>query len=86
MSLTRKQRYRLLHYRLTALPHLQDGVVISKKAYFLLLLLGFTSADIIFSQIFRNSFQIVHKKDFRHKFSFLTDSLQTPTPLMVKIC
>ena len=29
-----------------------------------------------FSQILRTSFCIIRKKDFRHKFSFLTDSLK----------
>ena len=33
-----------------------------------------------FSQIFRTSFNIISKKDFRHKFSFLTDSLKPPHP------
>ena len=31
-----------------------------------------------FSQIFRTSFRIICKKDFRHEFSFLTDSLKPP--------
>ena len=33
-----------------------------------------------FSPIFRTSFHIIRKKDFRHKFSFLTDSLNPPPP------
>ena len=33
-----------------------------------------------FSQIFRTSFSIISKKDFRHKFHFLTDSLKHPHP------
>ena len=45
-----------------------------------MLLLAFTSAD-IFSQIFKNSFRIIRKKDIRHEFSFLMDSLKTPHPL-----
>ena len=31
-----------------------------------------------FSQFFRTSFRIICKKDFRHKFSFLTDSIKPP--------
>ena len=34
-----------------------------------------------FLQIFRTSFRIIRKKDFRHEFSFLTDSLKSPQPL-----
>ena len=30
---TRKQLYRLLHCRFMALPHLQDGIMISEKTY-----------------------------------------------------
>ena len=35
--------------------------------------------------ISRKSFHIICKKDFRHDFSFLTDSLKPPTPLTAKI-
>ena len=34
-----------------------------------------------FSQIFRTSFSIISKQDFRHKFYFLKDSLKHPHPL-----
>ena len=37
-----------------------------------------------FSPIFRTSFHIIRKKDFRHKFSFLTDSLNPPPPSQKK--
>ena len=46
--------------------------------YFLLFLLAFTGRY-HFSQVFRTSFNNIWKKDFRHKFSFLRDSL-TPKP------
>ena len=45
----------------------------------LLFLAVFISFYIIryhFSQIFRTSFNIISKKDFRHEFSFLSDSLK----------
>ena len=40
-----------------------------------------------FSQIFRTSFRIIHKNNFCHEFSFLTDSLKPlpPTSLMAEI-
>ena len=60
------------------------------KPLYLLFLDAFISFYISryhFSQIFRTSFNINSKKDFRHKFSFLTDSLNRPlslpTPLKV---
>ena len=34
-----------------------------------------------FSQILRTSLNIISKKDFRHNFSFLMDSLKLPHPL-----
>ena len=33
-----------------------------------------------FSQVFRTSFHIIGKNDFRHEFSFLTDSLKPALP------
>ena len=49
--------------------------------YFFLFLLTFTSADITFSQFFKTLFSIITKEDFRHEFSFLTDSLNlSPLP------
>ena len=53
---------------------------------FLVVFISFYISRYHFSQIFRTSFGIIHKKDFRHKFSFLTDSLKLPTPLTAKIC
>ena len=50
-------------------------------SYFLLFFIFYISRNIIFSQIFRTSFNIICKKDFCHEFSFLTDSLKTPHPL-----
>ena len=41
---------------------------------------SFTSADIIFSQIFRTSFNIIWKKDFCHEFSFFNEFNQPPHP------
>ena len=48
--------------------------------YFLLFLLAFTSADYHSSQIIRTSFNIISKKNFSHKFPFLTDLLNAPLP------
>ena len=44
-----------------------------------------------FSQVFRTSFNIIWKKDFRRKFSFFNGFTETPippipTPLTAKIC
>ena len=49
---------------------------------FFFYILAFTSADIIFSQIFKTSFNIIWKKKFRHKFSFFNwihSALRLPT-------
>ena len=55
---------------------------------FLLFLLAFTSADIIFLQFFRTSFNINWKKDFCQIFPFFKGFTQLPfppTPLTAKI-
>ena len=54
---------------------------------FLVVFIGFYISGYHFSQIFRTSFRIIRKKNLRHKFSFLTDSLTRPptTPLTAKI-
>ena len=43
----------------------------------------FTSADIIFYNLFLTSFNIVWKKIFVTNFPFLTDSPELPTPLFL---
>ena len=48
---------------------------------FLVVFISFYISRYHFSQIFRTSFSIISKKDFLHKFSFLTDSLKHPHPL-----
>ena len=45
---------------------------------FLVVFISFYISRYHFSQIFRNSFNIICKKDFRHELSFLTDSLKFP--------
>ena len=45
---------------------------------------AFTSADIIFHKFLELHSTLTDKKDFCHKFSFLTDSLN-PLPLPAKI-
>ena len=45
-----------------------------------LVFISFYTNRYYFSQIFRTSFSIIWKKDFCHKFYFLTDSLKPPTP------
>ena len=47
---------------------------------FLVAFISFYISRYHFSQIFRNSFRIIFKKDFCHKFSFLMDSLKLPPP------
>ena len=47
---------------------------------FFFYILAFTSADIIFSQIFKTSFNIIWKKKFRHKFSFFNGFNHPPPP------
>ena len=47
---------------------------------FLVVVIGFYISRYHFSQIFRTSFRIIRKKDFRHEFSFLTDSLNPLSP------
>ena len=47
---------------------------------FLVVFINFYISRYHFSQIFRSSFDIICKKDFRHKFSFLLDSLNPPSP------
>ena len=51
----------------------------------MLFLVAFTSADIIFHKFLELHSLLSVKKDFRHEFSFLTDSLDPPTPLTAKI-
>ena len=48
---------------------------------FLVAFISFYISRHHFSQIFRNSFRIICKKDFHQKFSYLTDSLKPPPPL-----
>ena len=49
---------------------------------FLVVFISFYISRYHFSQVFRTSFNIWKKKDFHHKFSFLTDSsLKFPHPL-----
>ena len=54
---------------------------------FFVVFISFYISRYHFSQIFRTSFGIIRKKDFCHKFSYLTDSHKPPfpTPLMAKI-
>ena len=54
---------------------------------FFVVFISFYISRYHFSQIFRASFRIILKKDFCHKFSYLTDSHKPslPTPLMAKI-
>ena len=53
---------------------------------FLVVIISFYIRRYHFSQIFRTSFRIICKKDFRHKFSFSVYLLKPPTtPLTVKI-
>ena len=49
--------------------------------FFLVVFISFYISKYHFSQIFRTSFSIIGKKDFCHKFSFLTDSFKPPHPL-----
>ena len=43
---------------------------------FLIVFISFYISRYHFSQVFRSLFRIIHKKDFCHEFSFLTDSLK----------
>ena len=52
---------------------------------FLVAFISFYISRYHFSQIFKNSFHIIRKKDFRHGFSFLTDSLNPSPPLPPQI-
>ena len=45
---------------------------------FLIVFISFYISRYHFSQVFRSLFRIIHKKDFCHEFSFLTDSLKPP--------
>ena len=45
---------------------------------FVVVFISFYISRYHFSQILRNSFRIIRKKDLRHGFSFLTDSLNQP--------
>ena len=47
---------------------------------FLVVFISFYISRHHFSQVFRTSFNIIWKKDFRHKFSFFNDFTQTPQP------
>ena len=47
---------------------------------FLIVFISFYISRYHFSQVFRSLFRIIHKKDFCHEFSFLTDSLKPPPP------
>ena len=47
---------------------------------FLIVFISFYISRYHFSQVFRSLFRIIHKKDFCHEFSFLTDSLKPPSP------
>ena len=46
---------------------------------FLVVFISFYISRYHFSQVFRTSFNIIWKKDFRHKFSFFNGFTQTPT-------
>ena len=46
---------------------------------FLVVFISFYISRYHFSQVFRTSFNIIWKKDFRHKFSFFNRFTQTPT-------
>ena len=52
--------------------------------YFLLFLLTFTSAVSFFHIFLELHSTLSEKKDFSQNFSFLTDSLKPPTPLMIQ--
>ena len=58
----------------------------SHQIFYLLFLLTFTSADIIFHKFLGLHSTLSEKKDFRHELSSLMDSLKLPTPLTAKIC
>ena len=60
---------------------LKRFVVQSHQVLFLVVFISFYISRYHFSHIFRTSFSIIGKKDFRHKFSFLADSLKHPHPL-----
>ena len=47
---------------------------------FLVAFISFKISRFHFSQIFRNPFRIIRKKDFPRRFSFLTDSLKPHSP------
>ena len=47
---------------------------------FLVVFISFYINRYHFSQVFRNSFNIIWKKDFRHKFSFFNGFTQLPLP------
>ena len=55
---------------------------------FLFVFISFYISRYHFSQISKTLFTIIRKEDFRHEFSFLTDSLNLlpSTPLAAKIC
>ena len=48
---------------------------------FFVVFISFYISRYHFSQIFRSSFNIIWKKDFRHKFSFFNGFTQTPHPI-----
>ena len=47
---------------------------------FIIVFITFYISRYHFSQSFRTSFNIIRKKDFRHKFSFFNRFTQTPSP------
>ena len=53
---------------------------------FFVVFISFYISRYHFSQIFRSSFNIIWKKDFRHKFSFFNGFTQIPILLTTKIC
>ena len=77
-----RQNYMKLHASFT-LSFKYYRQVLFIKRYFLPCCFrwAFTSADIIFCNFFLTSFNIVWKKDFRHKFSFFNGFTQTHNPL-----
>ena len=53
----------------------------SLDVLFLVVFISFYISRYNFSHVFRTSFNIIWKKDFRRKFSFFNGFTQTPTPL-----
>ena len=51
---------------------------------FLVVFISFYISRYHFSQFFRTSFRIIRKKDFRHEFSFLTDSCSNPSTALIR--